>query len=175
MRMPRIIAFTGAGISAESNIPTFQEIPGIRDKLTRRYATDEPAGFAAVIAEMKEAIAQAEPNEAHLSLAKHQIPIITMNIDGLHQKAGSQEVIAVHGDIDNIVLYGDLAPKYAEAVELVYGLQKNDILLVIGASLATSFAYDLRMVAKLQGATVVEIQERAATLVPEFLKKYYEN
>ena len=173
--MPKLLAFSGAGVSAESNIPTFQDIPGIRDKLTRRFATSQPEAYKAVIEEMRAYIEKAKPNAAHRALAKYQVPIITMNIDGLHQRAGSKNVTAVHGDLDNIVLYGDLAPAYATAYQQVEGLNNGDTLLVIGASLATQFSYELRLLAQSKGARVVEIQEQAAKLVPEFLKEYYQD
>jgi len=170
-----IIAFSGAGISAESNIPTFQDIPGIREKLTRDYATTYPKEYAKVIAELKSVIDKAEPNAAHISLAEYDILVITMNIDDLHQKAGSKNVIAVHGSIDNIVLYGDMAPMYSVALDRVLKMNKDDIFLVIGASLSTMFSYQIKEAAKYAGAQVVEIQEKAAEKVPEFLKNYFRN
>ncbi len=172
--MPKLLAFSGAGISAESNIPTFQDIPGIRDKLTRSFATNNPQAYSAVIEEMRSYIDKAEPNAAHYALAQYQVPVITMNIDGLHQRAGSNKVIAVHGDLANIVLYGDLAPAYATAYQQVEQLEAGDTLLVIGASLATQFSYELRLLAQSKGARVVEIQEQAASLVPEFLQTYFQ-
>jgi NAD-dependent deacetylase len=172
--MAKLVVFSGAGISAESNIPTFQEIPEIREKLTRSFANSHPQEFAEVIADIKISIEKAQPNPAHLAIAEHDIPVITMNIDGLHERAGSKEIIAVHGDIDNIVLYGDLAPKYVEGLNLAKNMTKDDTLLVVGASYHTQFANEIRWLAQSNGARIVEIQEQAATEVPKFLDEYYQ-
>ena len=171
--MKRLIVFSGAGISSDSGIPTFQEIPNIREKLTRDYAISNPKGYTLVIEEMRGYIAKAYPNDAHLAIADYDIPVITMNIDGLHQLAGSKEVIALHGDIDTIVLYGDMAPKYHEAINLVASLAKDDTLLVVGASYATQIAYQLRVIAQSRGVNIVEIQESASIEVPRFLNNYF--
>lgn len=107
-----IISFTGAGISKASGIPTFQEQDGIREKLERNYAITHKKEFENVIKNMQNFCEKAEPNDAHLSLAEYKIPIITMNINKLHEKAGSKNVLNIHGELPNIVLYGDPAPKY---------------------------------------------------------------
>ena len=180
-----IVAFTGAGISKESGIDTFQDRPGIRDKLTRQFAKTHPAEYREVIREFVNATKGKEPNDAHYALAQYKIPVITMNIDTLHEQAGSTEIIKVHGRLpadeeelricDQLVgvpvLYGDPAPNYAKAYDIIYGLSENDTLLIVGASSDTSFAYDVRAIAKLNGAKVVEIQDNAATKVREFLIK----
>lgn len=167
--LARIIAFSGAGISADSGIATFQAQPGIREKLTRSFANDHPDEFAEVMKKLADNIAKAKPNAAHYALAEYDIPVITMNIDGLHQKAGSKQVINVHGDMPNIVLYEDPAPRYREAIDLVSGLSSEDILLIIGASNSTYFAYELRNIALSMGVEVREIQADAAKVLPQLL------
>ena len=99
-----ILAFTGAGISQASGVPTFAEQPGIRDCLTRSYAIQHPAEYGKVITDMKKACDAAVPNDAHIALAEYDVPVITMNVDGLHQKARSRHILAVHGTLPNIVL-----------------------------------------------------------------------
>ena len=96
----KIIAFTGAGISKQSNIPTFMERPDVREKLFRSYADEHPMEYNAVISELKANMNGAKPNDAHIALSDYQVPIITMNIDGLHQQAGSQ-ALELHGGLPN--------------------------------------------------------------------------
>lgn len=96
-----IIAFTGAGISKESGIDTFQDRPGIREKLTREYATRHPEKYIKVMEEFVSNISGKEPNDAHLALAEYGIPVITMNVDNLHELAGTKEIIKLHGRLPN--------------------------------------------------------------------------
>jgi NAD-dependent deacetylase len=107
----RVVVLTGAGISAESGIPTF------RDALTGLWATYRaedlatPEAFArqpGVVwdwyASRRDAIRRAQPNAGHRALVDlaRQVPrftLVTQNIDGLHQRAGSTGVIELHGNI----------------------------------------------------------------------------
>ena len=107
----RVMVLTGAGISAESGIPTF------RDALTGLWANFSaedlatPEAFArrpAVVwdwyASRREAIRRAQPNAGHRALVDlaRQVPrfaLVTQNVDGLHQRAGSAGVIELHGNI----------------------------------------------------------------------------
>lgn len=179
-----IIAFTGAGISKASNIPTFMERPNIREKLHRSYAIANPEQYNQVIASFLTEMKDAQPNDGHLALAEYDVPVITMNIDGLHEQAGS-EVLALHGSLpskeqvsfahtlyNQPVLYGDPAPNYARAFALVQEMQPGDIFLVIGASHHTIIASDLRQLAQYQGASIVEIQADAETQTRKILQKY---
>ena len=105
-----LVAFTGAGISADSGIPTFRGPNG----LWRRYKPEElasPEGFSRNprlvwewYAWRMSIIAKAKPNPAHIFLAKLEElgvlkVVITQNVDGLHQRAGSKNVIELHGNI----------------------------------------------------------------------------
>jgi NAD-dependent deacetylase len=105
-----IAALTGAGISAESGIPTFRGAGGLwRDFHAEDLAT--PEAFARdpkLVWEWYDwrrgVIAGAEPNAGHRALAElaRRVPgftLITQNVDGLHDRAGSEEVVKVHGDI----------------------------------------------------------------------------
>ena len=179
----KIIAFTGAGISKQSNIPTFQDLPEVREKLFRDYALSHPKEYNEVIKTMKENMRQAYPNDAHKALSEYHIPVITMNIDGLHKLAGS-DALELHGGLpedheleiayklyNKPVLYGDPAPNYAKAYELVSSLKKGDIFLVIGCSYHTMIAVDLRNVARYNQAKVIEIQEDAKRNVRRVLEE----
>ena len=179
--MMKIVAFTGAGISKQSNIPTFMERPDDREKLFRNYANNHHEEYNEVIKQLKANMNGAEPNDAHIALAEYDIPIITMNIDGLHKQAGS-DALELHGGLpeedelsiawslfNKPVLYGDPAPNYQKAYEMVGALKKNDIFIVIGCSYHTAIACDLREVAKSRGAKIIEIQEDAAHNVRKVL------
>lgn len=99
------LALTGAGISAPSGVPTFQtQWKGrpVRDFLGRDYFYKDPVGFFELFC-MMESWCKAEPNAAHAALAEHKVPVLTQNIDGLHQKAGSDVVLELHGNLRNVV------------------------------------------------------------------------
>ena len=109
-----LVAFTGAGISAESNIPTFRGKGGIWDKydpiiLDIDYFIKNPKKAYPSIKDMfYKVIDKAEPNKAHYVLAEWERrgilkSIITQNIDNLHQKAGNKEVIEFHGNTRDFV------------------------------------------------------------------------
>ncbi len=111
-RVPRVVALTGAGISAPSGVPTFRGKEGLwRHYDPRQLAT--PQAFARdphLVWEWydwrRQRIAPCEPNAAHRTLVEMEqalppghLAIITQNVDGLHQKAGSRNLLALHGDI----------------------------------------------------------------------------
>lgn len=107
----RVAVLTGAGVSAESGIPTF------RDALTGLWASYDPEELATPeafarnprlvwdwYAERRSQVRDCEPNAAHLALARWEarhprFPLITQNVDGLHQRAGSRNVYELHGNI----------------------------------------------------------------------------
>lgn len=167
-----ILAFTGAGISRASGIPTFGEQPGLRDKLSRSFAKMCPEEYQATIAEMQAACDKAEPNDAHFALAEYDVPIITMNVDGLHQKAGSRHVLEIHGRLPDIVLYGDPAPRYEDANNWVFQLQPEDVFLVVGTSFYTGISGTLKHWAERQGAMVHVINSDAEHLVRTALETH---
>lgn len=179
----KIIAFTGAGISKQSNIPTFMERPDVREKLFRTFAQMHHKEYNEVIRQLKANMNGAKPNDAHYALAEYNIPVITMNIDGLHRLAGS-DALELHGGLpeddemdkawslyNKPVLYGDPAPNYQKAYEMVYSLEANDIFIVVGCSYHTAIACDLREIARSKGARIIEIQEDAAHNVRKILEK----
>jgi NAD-dependent deacetylase len=106
----RVVVLTGAGISAESGVPTFRGAGGLwRQHRPEDLAT--PEAFARgprLVWEWydwrRARVAKAEPNPGHLALAQleRRVPdftLITQNVDGLHQRAGSRRVLKLHGDI----------------------------------------------------------------------------
>jgi len=104
-----IVVFTGSGISAESGIRTFRESGGLWEEYDiMEVATPEawqrnPALVQRFYNERRKQILYAEPNQAHIALAKlqkyHRVIVITQNIDDLHERAGSEQVIHLHGEI----------------------------------------------------------------------------
>ncbi|XP_043464999.1 NAD-dependent protein deacylase sirtuin-5, mitochondrial-like [Leptopilina heterotoma] len=109
-----VLILSGSGISAESGIPTFRGAGGFwRKYQVQNLAT--PEAFAAnpsLVWEFYEyrrtVAAQAQPNTAHQAIAEFQkrlrennriVSIITQNIDGLHQKAGADNVVELHGSL----------------------------------------------------------------------------
>ncbi|HMR65294.1 MAG TPA: NAD-dependent deacylase [Anaerolineae bacterium] len=106
-----VAVLSGSGVSAESQIPTFRDA---QTGLWAKYSPEELATPQAFrrnpklvwewYAWRRELVAQAEPNPGHLALAQleRQVPqftLITQNVDGLHQRAGSRHVIELHGNI----------------------------------------------------------------------------
>jgi NAD-dependent deacetylase len=105
------VALTGAGVSTHSGIPDFRSPgSGLWQKVDPFEAASifafrrKPEAFFEWIAPMARCIVEAQPNGAHLALAQMEAAgclraIITQNIDGLHQRAGSQQVSEVHGHL----------------------------------------------------------------------------
>jgi NAD-dependent deacetylase len=108
-RATRITALTGAGISAESGIPTFRGPEGLwnnyrpEDLATPDAFARDPELVWRWYDWRRGIVAKASPNPAHIGLAalqQHQaVTVITQNVDGLHLKAGSRELIELHGNI----------------------------------------------------------------------------
>ncbi|PRY60203.1 NAD-dependent deacetylase [Vreelandella songnenensis] len=107
-----LVVFTGSGISAESGIKTFRASDGLwEDHPVEEVATPEgfqrnPERVLAFYNQRREQIRKAKPNAAHRALASleqagFKVTIITQNIDDLHERAGSSEVIHLHGEILN--------------------------------------------------------------------------
>jgi NAD-dependent deacetylase len=196
--MKSIVAFTGAGISRASGIPTFVEMPGIRDYLTRDYFRCEPEKFYDNLLKLYLLIQQAEPNQAHLALARLEIPVITMNIDGLHRKAGTKNLIEIHGNLEwvicpeclkkepfSIIQKEITCPKCHRIFEtnvVLYGdelkelpkaiqlVETADLLLVIGTSFYTSTAGYILDYARSIGCQVEIINDSSEKKVPQFLE-----
>lgn len=118
----RIVAFTGAGVSTESGIPDFRSPGGVWTRYDPRDFTFDRYISSAEVREnswkMREEFmtAMPEPNRAHRALADLEtrgrlIGVITQNIDGLHQEAGSRNVIEIHGNVREVQCIG-LTPSH---------------------------------------------------------------
>src|SRR5215469_11640115 len=113
----RVVVFSGAGISADSGIPTFRDADGFWQRFPpERFATwgglldtalTEPRSVAEFVLNVVEPIAKAETNAGHLAVAqldrRVETTVVTQNIDGLHQAAGSQDVLEIHGSLLEVV------------------------------------------------------------------------
>lgn len=107
-----IVFFGGAGVSTESNIPDFRSVDGLYNQeydyppetiLSHSFYMRNPEEFYRFYRN-KMLFPDAEPNPAHIALANLEKQgklkaVITQNIDGLHQKAGSKEVLELHGSV----------------------------------------------------------------------------
>ncbi|MGF7185603.1 NAD-dependent deacetylase [Desulfitispora alkaliphila] len=200
--MGKLVAITGAGISKASGIPTFEDMgTDIRDKLTRDYFESYPEDFYSGLLPLKRAIDTAEPNGAHLALAERKVPVITMNIDGLHTKAGSKDVLEVHGNLD-FFYCGECDNRYdyTELENSIYCkecsnlIQPNVVLygdtirsyfpaldlvgaadhvLVVGTSFYTSTVNDFVYRAQAAGNQITIINENAEEKVAQFLSNFF--
>lgn len=172
--MKNLVVLTGAGMSAESGLKTFRD----RDGLWHGYDIYEvasPRGWKkdpAVVLDFynmrRRDVAAAEPNSAHFALAelekKYNVTIVTQNIDDLHERAGSTNIVHLHGEIfkmrsekslkPNYMIEGDInigdkAPDggqlrpdivwFDEAVPMIHKaaeiMSRADLFLLIGSSL----------------------------------------
>ena len=175
MTNPKIIVLTGAGVSAESGISTFRDSGG----LWENYDIMEVASIQGWYKDKKlvldfynrrrRQLKTVEPNAAHYALAKLEeyfdITIITQNVDNLHERAGSKNIIHLHGELTqakstahpgfvydigyNDIKYGDKCEKgsqlrpnivwFGEPVPMMYeagqAAAQADIFIVVGTSL----------------------------------------
>lgn len=196
-REKRCVVLTGSGVSAESGIPTFRGEKG----LWKNYRPEElatPHAFKKnpqMVWEWynwrREIIGKAEPNPAHYTIAEMErffqdFILITQNIDGLHQKAGSEGILELHGNIwrnkcfrcgkqfgmvdsekvkqcecggyirPDVVWFGEGLER--EVLEKSFSKSREaDLCFVIGTSGFVQPAASLPNVAKEGGAYIVEI------------------
>lgn len=171
---PKLVIFSGAGISAESGINTFRGSDGLWENYRiEEVATPEafeknPALVLEFYNQRRKQVINAKPNQAHIAIAKAEAhfntSVITQNIDDLHERAGSSNVLHLHGEIRKArpigrntlydidgpeLLVGDtdthgtqLRPHvvwFGEAVPMIEIaipiIQQADILIVVGTSL----------------------------------------
>ena len=128
----RVAVLTGAGISAESGVPTFRDPGG----LWQRFRPEELANVEAFLANpelvqgwyahRRQVVEDVEPNAGHRALAALErwvtgrggaFLLATQNVDGLHQRAGSERVVELHGSITRSHCIDCGAPADASAVE----------------------------------------------------------
>lgn len=110
MAGPIFVVLTGAGISRESGLRTFRDCEeglwngfSIEEVCTPRALSRDPATVLDFYNMRRREVLAAEPNDAHLALAElertYEVHIITQNIDDLHERAGSRNVIHIHGEV----------------------------------------------------------------------------
>ena len=130
-----IVFFTGAGISAESGIPTFRGKDGIWNKLK----PEELANFGAFMKNpdmvwewynhRKKIIHESQPNNGHITIAELQnyfdVTVVTQNIDNLHRRAGSKKIYELHGNIERNYCV-DCKKFYNEELDFSSGVPKCD-------------------------------------------------
>lgn len=172
--MKNLVILSGAGISAESGLKTFRDSDGlwegykIEEVATPEAWRQDPVRVLDFYNYRRQQVLAALPNEAHLGLARLEryfnVQIITQNIDDLHERAGSTNILHLHGEIrkmrserDEDLIYlidgdihpGDLAEDgaqlrphivwFGEAVPMIERairlVEQADILVVIGTSL----------------------------------------
>lgn len=172
--MENVVVLTGAGISAESGLMTFRDSNGLWENYrVEEVATidawdNDPELVLRFYNERRKNVLNARPNQAHFLLADLQryfnVQIITQNIDDLHERAGSKNVIHLHGEINKMrsvenaqklyssfpeIKIGDLAEDgaqlrphivwFGEDVPLmgkaISITEKADIFIVVGTSL----------------------------------------
>jgi len=185
--MKKIVVLSGAGISAESGINTFRDADGLwegHDVMTVASPEGWQANPALVLDfynQRRKQLQQAEPNLGHqalVELAKHfEVDIITQNVDDLHERAGSEQVIHLHGELlkaqstinpklvypcyDDILigqqceLGGQLRPFivwFGEQVPLLeqaaHLVEQADIIIIVGTSMQVYPAASLAQYAK---------------------------
>ena len=206
----RIRVLTGAGISAESGIPTFRGKDGLWKKYdpvelaTPEAFRKDPGLVWEWYNRRRQLIAKAEPNDGHKMLAKmeEEFPdlwLITQNVDGLHQRAGSRKVVELHGNIwkvrcvrcgredydyrtpipdipprcrkcggllrPGVVWFGEPLP--VDTLQRAYELSEEaELFLVIGTSAQVYPAAELPLIAKRNGAKIIEVNPEETPLTP---------
>jgi len=174
-RKQHLVVLSGAGVSAESGLKTFRDSDGlwegynVYDVATPEAWQRNPEMVQQFYNERRKSVTEAQPNEAHFLIAKLEenfdVTVVTQNIDDLHERAGSQKVIHLHGEItkarsskdpellykiegdelkmgDKCELGSQLRPHvvwFGEEVPMISVaakfVSKADLLLVIGTSL----------------------------------------
>lgn len=134
--MKKLIIFSGSGMSAESGISTFRDSGGlweqyrIEDVATPQAWKRDPEMVQEFYNLRRKQILGCEPNKAHVLIAqleeKYDVTVITQNIDDLHERAGSTDVLHLHG---NIRLSKSSGPNAEKAYYPIEGweLKKSDV------------------------------------------------
>ncbi len=174
MSKKKVVILTGAGISAESGIKTFRDADGLWEGHDV-MSVASPEGWRKdremvldFYNQRRRQLKEVEPNAGHFSLkeleAKYNTVIVTQNVDNLHERAGSSQIIHLHGElcksrscIDDTIVYdctedinlGDKCPKgsqlrphivwFGEAVPMldkaIAEIRNADVILIVGTSM----------------------------------------
>ena len=205
-----LAVLTGAGVSAESGVPTFRGAGGLWhnyraiDLATPQAFHRDPKLVWEFYAWRRQVVAHCQPNPAHQTLAEMErrlpdVTLITQNVDGLHQRAGSQRVITLHGDLwrvrctrcdyhgedhrvplpelpphcplcnhllrPDVVWFGEGLPRDALQAALETA-SRAELMLIVGTSAMVEPAASLPLLAKQNGATLIEVNPEETPLSP---------
>ncbi|WP_328185774.1 SIR2 family NAD-dependent protein deacylase [Marinobacter sp. OP 3.4] len=126
-----VVVLTGAGISAESGLSTFRDSGGLWERVSiEEVATPEafarnPELVLDFYNQRRRQLGGVEPNAAHIALAElertHQVTVITQNVDDLHERAGSSNVVHLHGELTKV--------RSSKVPDLIYHLGYDEIRL----------------------------------------------
>ena len=173
--MKKVVVLTGAGMSADSGLKTFRDSNGlwegfdVQEVATVQGWEDDPEKVLDFYNQRRRQAHQAQPHEGHKALARlersYDVTIITQNVDSLHERAGSSDVLHLHGELSKVrsvddpsiiqdiggdpIEWGDTAEDGAQLRphvvwfgEMVPNMERAaqilpeaDILIVIGTSL----------------------------------------
>lgn len=207
----KVVALTGAGISAESGVPTFRGPGGLwkqfraEDLATPQAFKNDPKLVWEWYIYRRQIIAKSNPNPGHIAIVELQqiimdnFLLITQNVDGLHRRAGSKDLIELHGNIflnrcnqcsrrfpDDVLNFevlpplcpncqGEIRPDvvwFGENLDPVSiedafaASRRASLFLSIGTSAIVHPAASLPLIAKENGAMLIEINPERTPLTP---------
>jgi NAD-dependent deacetylase len=122
----RLLILTGAGVSAESGIPTFRDAGGlwnghhIQEVASPQGFEQDPTKVWKFYSERRRGVRSAMPNAAHAAIARIEAELgdrfllVTQNVDGLHRVAGSERMIEIHGNLNRTRCSRCARPSYAD-------------------------------------------------------------
>ncbi len=129
MKKEKLVALTGAGISAESGISTFRDSGGlwegvdVMDVASHEGWRKDPGRVLAFYNERRRQLKSVDPNAAHHALQRleisYDVTVVTQNVDNLHERAGSTRVLHLHGELTKARPEGD--------DEMVFDIGYSDI------------------------------------------------
>jgi NAD-dependent deacetylase len=203
IKIKDIVVLTGAGISAESGVKTFRDSNGLWENHTIEDVAS-PGGFLRdpelvhhFYNLRRTQLAEVTPNRAHLSLAKLEVlaenfTLITQNVDDLHERAGSKNVLHMHGELKKIInmetgdvehFEGNVLPEnytkvrpdivwFGESIkyshEITQALRNCDLYLCIGTSNNVYPASGFVRSAKFVDALCIELNLEETALSNEY-------
>lgn len=197
-----VCVLTGAGVSAESGVATFRDPDGLWSKFSPQELASmdgflaNPERVRDWYAYRRSVVASVKPNAGHVALAEMErrntskFTLVTQNVDRLHQRAGSVNVLEIHGNLienrcnscqtlrtdeeqtcdvcggimrPNVVWFGENLPEDVfEAAQVA--ARECDVMLVVGTSAEVHPAARLPLTARDYGATIVEVNPQETAI-----------
>ncbi len=189
-----IVILSGAGISAESGLKTFRESDGlwngynVEDVATPRAFIKNPKLVLDFYNERRKDVAAAQPNAAHIGLAALEndfdVTIITQNIDDLHERSGSTNVLHLHGEIFKMrsiadvettyeikgnINVGDLAVDGTQLRPFIVWFEEPVPMMEKAAALLNNCDYFVVVGTSLQVYPAASLLHYAPTFLPKFI------